>query len=94
MSGFLYFQRLLPAVLLWLGVIGSAVAVVFTSHQCRQLYAQLTELERRENALQVQWGRYLLEEGSWTSLNRVEQEAMEKLGMKIPHVNEMVMVKR
>ncbi len=79
-------------MLLWLSVIGSATAVVQTSHQCRQLYARLTDLEREKNTLQVAWGRYLLEEGSWTSLNRVEKEATARLGMRIPEIDEMVMV--
>lgn len=85
---------LAPTALLWLAVLVSALAVIDTSHRCRQLYASLTELEREENALQVEWGRYLLEASSWASLNRVEAEAREKLGMRIPEIEEMVMVRQ
>lgn len=77
--------------LLWVAVLGSALAVVLTSHHCRQLYAELTALQREANNLQVTWGQYLLEQGSLSSLTRVEARARE-LGMYAPEINEVIMV--
>jgi cell division protein FtsL len=82
---------LLP--LLWLGVILSALSVVYVSHLCRQLYNELAKLEQQANALQVEWGRYLLEQSSWASLSRVEQLAKSQLQMRVPEPSEIVIVR-
>lgn len=80
--------------LLWLAVVFSALAVAYYSHLCRQTYGQLTAMERESNRLQVEYGRYLLEQSAWGSLQRVESMAMDRLGMHIPKANEIVMVKQ
>lgn len=86
-------RQQLGVVILWVVVILSAVAVVYTSHLCRQLYSELSLLERKENALQVEWGRYLLEQSSWASLSRVEHLAVTKLNMHVPAPDEIVIVR-
>ena len=79
---------------LWLAVLVSGIAVVNSSHLCRQLYGQLSLLEREKNSLQVEWGRYLLEQSSWASLSRVEQLAAARLKMRVPAAEEIVMVQQ
>ncbi|TNF03100.1 MAG: cell division protein FtsL [Gammaproteobacteria bacterium] len=79
--------------LLWIGVIVSALSVVYVSHLCRQLYNELAKLEQEANALQVEWGRYLLEQSSWASLSRVEQMAINELNMRVPEPSEIVIVR-
>lgn len=80
-------------LVLWLLVLASAVAVVYTSHQSRQLYGELSQLQREENRLQVEWGQYLLEESSWASLERIERIAKNELDMHVPAIEDVVMVK-
>jgi len=80
--------------LLWLAVVCSAVAVAYYSHLCRQTYGQLTAMQREANQLQVDYGRYLLEQSAWGSLQRVESMAVERLGMHMPEADEIVMVKQ
>jgi cell division protein FtsL len=80
--------------LLWLAVLGSAVAVVYVSHLCRQLYTELSLLERETNGLQVEWGRYLLEQSAWASPSRVEQLARTRLDMVVPQADDIVMVQQ
>jgi len=79
-------------VVSWLGVISSALAVVYVSHSCRTLYAELATLERYANNLQVEWGQLLLEQSSLASYSRVEQLATEQLGMRAPRPDEIVVV--
>lgn len=81
-------------VALWAAVLATAISVVYTSHLCRQLYGELSLLEREENSLQVEWGRYLLEQSSWASLSHIEQLAVSKLGMHVPAPGEIVMVRQ
>jgi cell division protein FtsL len=78
--------------LLWLAVVFSAVAVAYYSHLCRQTYGQLTAMEREANQLQVDYGRYLLEQSAWGSLQRVESMARDRLRMNSPRAEEIVMV--
>ena len=82
---------LLP--LLWLALVLSALSVIYVSHLCRQLYNELAKLEQEANALQVEWGRYLLEQSSWSSLSRVEQLAKSQLQMRVPEPSEIVIVR-
>ena len=89
----LSYSGLLRVGLLWSAVIASAVAIAYYSHICREQYTQLTALQREANELQVEYGRYLLEQSAWGSLQRVESMAMNELGMHTPTVGEVVMVK-
>ena len=80
--------------LLWVVVLSSALAVAFVSHVCRQKYHQLTALEREKNQLQVAYGKYLLEQSAWGSLQRVETMAKESLNMQSPKPQDIMMVKQ
>ena len=81
---------LMPVV--WFSVVCSALSVVYVSHLCRQLYNELSGLEQEANTLQVEWGRYLLEQSSWASLSRIEQLAKNRLEMRAPTTEEIVVV--
>lgn len=78
---------------LWLAVVGSALGVVYVAHQSRLLYHELALLEQEKNRLEVDWGRYLLEESSLASMYRVETAAQKKLGLQVPGIEEIVVVK-
>ncbi|MDO7653696.1 MAG: cell division protein FtsL [Porticoccus sp.] len=78
----------------WVTVICSALSVVYVSHLCRQLHNELSRLEQEENTLQVEWGRYLLEQSSWASLSRIEQLAKSRLNMRVPDTEEIVVVRQ
>ncbi len=87
------YSRVLPIGLLWGAVVASAVAIAYSSYLCREQYAQLTALQREADQLQVDYGRFLLEQSAWGSLQRVESMAVDQLSMHTPRVNEIVMVK-
>lgn len=55
--------------------------------------AQLQQLEQEENQLQTEWGQLLLEEGAWSTPARIEQIATERLGMRIPDVNDVEVIR-
>lgn len=75
-------------------VCSSALAVVYSAHESRRLLNTLQGLEKTRNALQVEWGQLLLEESSLISQGRVEDIAITELGMKIPAMENMVVVKQ
>ena len=74
-------------------ILATAVAIVETSHQCRQHYARLQALESRQWTMQEQWGRLLLEQSTWAAHHRVEQLARRELGMRLPEANELRVVR-
>ena len=76
--------------LLWLNfalgtlVLGSAFAVIHSTHACRELYTSLQELEATQWHLQEDYGRLLLQQSTLASHHKVEKEAREMLGMRAP----------
>ena len=84
----------LRIAVLWLLVVVSALAVAFVSHQCREKYGQLAAMEREANQLQVDYGKYLLEQSAWGSLQRIENMAANNLQMRSPKPEEILMIKR
>ena len=73
----------LLALVLW-----TAVAIVDTSHRCRQLYAELQSLQSEQWNMQEQWSRLLLEESTRATYHRIERVATERLGMHLPTVGD------
>jgi cell division protein FtsL len=77
-----------------MAVVFSAIWVSWSVHQTRHLTNELQFLQRQYDALQTQWGQLLLEHSTWGGYARVERLAREKLGMKMPGVDQTVMVLR
>jgi cell division protein FtsL len=85
-------QQIVWVVLLWVLMLVSALTVVYSSHDTRNKFNALEVLRSEQDALQVEWGKYLLEESAWASYERIEKVAMEKLAMKIPAGEQLVLV--
>ncbi len=77
-----------PFVLLLLIVL-SALAVVQSTHACRQLYAELQVQESARWQLEEEYGRLLLEQSTWAAHHRVEKVALDELGMAAPALEEL-----
>lgn len=88
------FVGIVKIAVLWVAVLASALAVTHYSHICRQTYGELTAMQREANQLQVEYGRYLLEQSAVGSLQRVETTAMDGLQMHTPEADEIVMIKQ
>ncbi|HZH43428.1 MAG TPA: cell division protein FtsL [Lysobacter sp.] len=85
--------RLLLTLLVAANIV-SALGVVYARHQHRQLFVQLSRLERERDELNIEFGRLQLEQATWAESNRIDQVARERLGMKFPEAGEIVVVKR
>lgn len=81
-------------VMLWFGVFGSAMGVVYSAFQSRQATHELESLRKESNNLQVRSGQYMLEKSTWAAYSRVEEIAVKKLKMHIPESSNTVLVKR
>ena len=85
-------SRVLLAVLL-LATVGTAIAVVYERYRHRQLFVDLTRLERERDELNIEFGRLQLEQATWAQANRIDQVARERLGMKFPEAEDIVVVR-
>ncbi|RRN58817.1 cell division protein FtsL [Pseudoxanthomonas sp. SGNA-20] len=84
--------RFLVAILL-LATVATGIAVVYERYRHRQLFVELTRLERQRDELNIEFGRLQLEQATWAQANRIDQVARERLGMKFPEAEDIVVVR-
>jgi cell division protein FtsL len=71
----------------------SGLSVVYLTHRDRSLFNELQQLRDTANELDVQWGQLLIERSSLGLGGRVEQRALEDLDMRVPAIEEIIMVR-
>jgi cell division protein FtsL len=87
--------RVAAIMLVLLGaVIASAIGVVFSIQQSRELFVELTHLGSERDDLNFEFGRLQLEQANWAENNRIEQIARGRLGMVSPNPAETVVLHR
>ena len=77
--------------LLAVAVFLSALALIDARHQNRMLFEQTQQLREQRDQLNIEWGRLLLEQSTWSTHAYIEQSATQKLGMHTP-VNPEILV--
>lgn len=73
--------------------VASALAVVYDRHRHRQLFVQITRLEKARDDLNIDFGRLQLEQATLGDSNRVDQIAREQLGMQFPDAGQTVVIR-
>ncbi|MGN2254497.1 cell division protein FtsL [Frateuria sp. GZRe12] len=81
-------------VILLLAVLASAIGVVWTRHESRVLFVDLTRLQNQRDELNVEYGRLELEQATWAEPRRIDDEARSKLGMVTPRPQDIQLVRR
>ena len=71
----------------------SAIGIVFARHEHRQLFIELTRLEKARDDLNIEFGRLQLEQATWAESNRIDQVARTRLGMVFPETRDIVVVR-
>jgi len=85
-------KGLVVTSMLLLLVLLSAIGVVYSSHLSRQLFTEQAILLERNDHIQLEWAQLLLEQSAWSSPNRIEGVASEKLGMEIPKAEHIQLI--
>lgn len=80
------------AMTLLLALVVSAIALVYTRHQSRQLFIELQELSRERDALNTQYQSLQLEQGAHAAYNRLEERAPKELGLHAPAPEEVYLI--
>lgn len=73
-------------------VLASGLWVVAAKHESRQRFAELEELKREEDRLQVDWGRLQLEQSTYATHPRLESRALEEIELRAPRNEQIVVV--
>jgi cell division protein FtsL len=84
-------QAIISMVLVALLLV-SALGVVVSAHQNRELFNTLSELQAERDGYQREWSQLLLEQSALSAYGRVEQLASERFGMSAPGKEDVVLV--
>jgi cell division protein FtsL len=74
-------------------LVVSAIGVAFSSHETRNMYRDLQQLEKDHDDLEHEYEKLLLEQSAWADYTRLNGLAQDKLEMSAPEVGEMVVLR-
>lgn len=74
----------LVMLILLAAVLASAVGVVWTRHESRVLFVNLTQLQNQRDDINIEYGKLELEQATHAEPRRVDDEARQRLGMFNP----------
>ena len=74
------------------GVVATGVFVFEAKHESRQLFAELEQLKREQDRLQIDWGRLQIEQSTLATHPRIETLARERLELAEPTNAQMVVI--
>ncbi|HVT31976.1 MAG TPA: cell division protein FtsL [Rhodanobacteraceae bacterium] len=87
--------RVAIAMTILLGtVLASAIGVVYSIQESRELFVELTKLGNERDDLNFEFGRLELEQATWAENNRIEQIARGRLGMVSANTADVVVIRR
>lgn len=84
---------MLLVMVLFAASVATGVGVVYSKHSMRKSFIELQSVQNNFDELQIEWGRYQLEQSAWSTHGRVEKIAREKLGMDLVHRERLVFLK-
>jgi cell division protein FtsL len=74
-------------------LVVSALGVAYSSHQTRNMYRDLQQLEKDHDDLEHEYEKLLLEQSAWADYTRLNKLARDKLEMAAPETSEMVVLR-
>lgn len=72
----------------------SAIALVYTKHESRNLFVELEQLTRERDELNIEWGQLQIEQSTWATHGRIERVALEELALIHPKSTEIYLVEQ
>ena len=80
--------------LLSVSLVVSGIAVVYAKYLSRKYFVELQTLQAEAESIGVEWGRLQLEESTLATHAKVENIARGRLGMHLPHIDEVMVIRR
>jgi cell division protein FtsL len=78
--------------LLLAAMIGCALSVVTSQHKARKLFTELERQQESARALDQEWRELQLESQTLATSKRIEQKAIQSLGMRLPEPGKSIVV--
>ena len=72
----------------------SAIALVYTKHESRNLFVELEQLTTERDELNIEWGQLQIEQSTWATHARIERVALEELALIRPKSTEIYLIER
>lgn len=85
--------KVILAVSLCLITVVSALGVSYSSHQTRNMYRDLQQLEKDHDDLEHEYEKLLLEQSAWADYTRLNKLAHDELEMSVPTEDELVVIR-
>lgn len=79
--------------LLSVAIFVSSLGLVWVKYENRASFRHWQRLIDERDRLEVQWGRLQLELSAWGTHARIERIARERLDMRVPSADEVVIIK-
>ena len=83
----------MAGLLLCVLLVVSSLGVAYSSHQTRNMYRDLQQLEKDHDDLEHEYEKLLLEQSAWADYTRLNGLAEDKLQMAAPESSEMVVLR-
>ena len=74
-------------------LVASGIGVVYAKYRSRVLFVELQELRAERDLADMEWGRLQLELATRGALGRVARIASERLQMRPPEADQIVVVR-
>ena len=74
--------------LLWVLLLTSSVAVVWSKQQSRNQFVELQRLQKERDQLDTEWGQLRLEQSTWVTYGRIEKISHDELHMSVPDLSD------
>lgn len=87
-------QPILTLMILAIVCVISAIALVYTKHESRDLFVELEQLTRDRDELDIEWGQLQIEQSTWATHGRIERVALEELALVRPKSTEIYLIEQ
>lgn len=79
-------------LILFFGLMFSALGLVNSQHKARKLYIELEQLSQAAKQYEQEYGQLQLEQSTWAMHSRVEMIATQTLQMQVPDAKRVQVV--
>lgn len=80
-------------LVLALACVASAMAIIHTRQESRQLFIELQQLSAKRDELNIEWGRLQIEQSAYATHARVERIAKKELALARPQPSDIYIVR-
>ena len=74
--------------------VTSALALVYTKHESRQLFIELQQLSQGRDDLNIEYGQLQIEQSTWATHARIEKVANDRLALKRPETDDIFVIEQ